>query len=159
VTLISKLPHRPRSSARDYRRTLGELLFNAMLSERLDEISRKNAAPFLRAGAATSALTRSSDQFALFATAQEGLTLPAFSALLEEFARVERHGFTPGELERAKAQLTRRFENAAEERDKLDSRQFAAEISRHFLEQEAMPGLEADFRWFAGSCPRSRSRS
>lgn len=144
VSILSEFPHRPEASARDYRRKIGEHLFNTMLNERFEELSRKPDAPFLGANSSTSGLTRSTDVFRQSAAVKDDAALTGFSTLLEEVLRVERHGFTQGELERAKSQLVRRFQHAVKERDKTDSRDFAAEISRNFLQEETMPGAEAE---------------
>jgi zinc protease len=144
VGLLSKLPHRPELSARDYRRKVAEQLYSTMLNERFDELRRKPNAPFLSAGTAFTGLTRSTDVLRQFANVKDDGVLTGFGALLEEVLRVERHGFTKTELERAKVQLIRRFEHAVKERDKLEARTFAAEIVRNFLQQETMPGPEAE---------------
>ena len=49
VSIATKLPHRPELSARDYRRKIAEHLYNAMLNERFEELSRKPDASFLGA--------------------------------------------------------------------------------------------------------------
>src|SRR6185436_10480353 len=66
--------------------------------------------------------------------------------LLEEVLRVERHGFTKTELERAESQLLRQFQQAVKQDDKKDGAELAAEIVRNFFEDEAMPGREAELR-------------
>jgi zinc protease len=144
VSIATKLPHRPEVSARDYRRKIAEHLYNAMLNERFEELSRKPDASFLGANSSTSALTRSTDVFRQSAGIKENAALPAFSSLLEEVLRVERHGFLETELERAKSRLLRRFEHAVKERNKTDARDFAAEMVRNFMLNETMPGAEAE---------------
>lgn len=144
VALVSKLPHRPEASARDYRRTVAEQLVGSMLNARLDEIRRKPDAPFLSAVSSTSGLTRTADSFRQSASVKEDGVLAGMGALIEETLRVERHGFTKTELERAKSQLLRGFQQAAKERAKRDGSELAAEIVRHFFEDEAMPGREAE---------------
>src|SRR6185436_8134303 len=63
VTILSKMPHRPEKSARDYRRSTAERLFNQMLNARLDEIKRQPNAPFLNASSAAAGLVRDADVF------------------------------------------------------------------------------------------------
>jgi zinc protease len=144
VALLSKLPHRPELSARDYRRKISEQLFNTMLNERLDELRQKANAPFLSASSSLGGLARTTDVFRQSANVKDDAALSGFGALLEEVLRVERHGFTPSELERAKSQLLRQFQHAVSERDKLDGRALSAEIVRNFLQQETMPGVETE---------------
>ncbi len=144
VTITTKLPRRPESSARDYRRAIGEQLFGSMLNARLDELRRDPSAPFLSASASATGLVRVADAFRLSALVREDGVERGFGALLEELHRVERHGFTASELERAKARALRQFQQGAKERDKADAGELAAEIVRNFLEDEAMPGREAE---------------
>ncbi|MBI3201882.1 MAG: insulinase family protein [Myxococcales bacterium] len=146
VAVMSKLPHRPEASARDYRRTLTEQLADSMLDARLDELKRKPDAPFLSASSSTGGLVRTADSFRQTAMVKDDGVLRGLSALLEEVARAERFGFTQTELDRAKSQLLRNFQQAVKERDKRDGSEFASEIVRHFFEAEAMPGREAELR-------------
>lgn len=144
VSLLTKVPRRPQASARDYRRSLGEQLFDQMLNARLDEVRRKPDAPFLSAGTSTGKFVRTADSFRQFAMVKEDGVERGLSALSEEVLRVERHGFVQTELERAKSQLLRQFQQSVKERDKRNATEFAQEIVRHFLEGEAMPGREAE---------------
>jgi zinc protease len=144
VTMMSKLPHRPEKSARDYRRTVAERLYSTMLNARLDEIRRQPNAPFLSARSASGMLVRSADAFTQTAQVKEDGVQQGFGALLEEVLRVERHGFTAGELDRAKSQLLRQYQQTVKEYDKQDARGFAQEAVRNFLQEEMMSGPEAE---------------
>jgi zinc protease len=144
VSIMSKLPHRPEKTARDYRRAVEERLFNSMLNARLDELRRQPDAPFLSASSNSSAFVRDADVFQQSAQVREDGVLQGFGALLEEVLRVERHGFTKTELDRAKSQVLRQYQQGVKERDKRDGRVYAAEIVRNFLTEETMPGLETE---------------
>jgi len=144
VSIITKMPHRPQATARDYRRSITERLYNTMINARLDEIRRTPNAPFSFAGSRSGSFVRTADSFTQFAMAKEGKVDAAFRALLEELLRVERHGFLQSELDRAKADVLRMFEQAVKQRDTEDGRSFARELVRHFLVQESMPGPEAE---------------
>jgi zinc protease len=85
--------------------------------------------------------------------AKEGQVEPALTALFEEVLRVERHGFTAGELARAKKSVLRDYQRSVIEHDKRDGREFAAEILRNFLEGEMMPGIEAELKLVQGFLP------
>lgn len=144
VSYLTKMPHRSEKSARDYRREVAERLFNAMLNQRFDEIRRAPNAPFLGAFSSTGNLVRPADSFTQGATVKEDGVQAGFEAVLEEVLRVERHGFTNGELERAKANLLRTYQQTVKEYDKRDSRSFAQELVRNFLVDELAPGPEAE---------------
>ncbi len=144
VSVNSKMPHRPLASAKDYRRTIAEQLFNAMLNARLDEIRRRSNAPFLGAGSRSGAFVRTADAFTQYAVVKEGAVIEGLSAVLEEMLRVERHGFVASELDRAKSDVMRQFEQSVKQHDTEDGRAFAREIVRLFLQKEAMPGPEGE---------------
>lgn len=147
VSIVTKMPHRPAASVRDERRAIAEQLYNTMLSARLDELRRRPNAPFLHAGSRSGGFVRTADSFTQTAVAKEGAVQEAYSALLEELLRVERHGFTQTELTRAKSDVLRTFQRAARQRDTEDGRVFAREIVRNFLQDEAMPGPEAELAY------------
>jgi zinc protease len=144
VGILNKMPHRPERSDADFRRMLAEELYHIMLNARLDEIRRKPDAPYLQAGSGTASMVRASDVFSLQAVAKEGQVEPTLEALLTELRRVETHGFTKTELERAKKAVLRQTKQSSLERDKQDGRSFASELVRYFLEDEAMTGPEAE---------------
>jgi zinc protease len=87
---------------------------------------------------------RSIDAFSQYALVKEDSVLQGYGSVLEEVLRVERHGFTQTELERAKSQLLRQFQQAVKEYDKRDSRSYSSEIVRNFFVEETMPGPEAE---------------
>jgi zinc protease len=144
VSIVTKLPHRPVASMRDQRRTIAEQLYNTMLSARLDEIRRRPNAPFLHASSRSGGFVRTADSFTQSAVAKEGAAEEAYSALVQELLRVERYGFTPSELVRAKSDVLRSSQRAVTQRETEDGRTFAREIVRNFLQGEAMPGPEAE---------------
>ena len=153
VSITTKMPHRPLSSERDYRRTIAERLFNQMLNARFDEIRRRPTAPFVGAYSRSGAFVRTADSFTQSATVKEGGAMDGLSSLLEELARVERHGFTASELTRAKSDVLRSFQQGVKQRDTEDGRTFAREIVRNFLQAEVMPGPEAELALAAKLLP------
>jgi zinc protease len=144
VSVISQMPHRPMASARDYRRGLTEQLYNSMLNARFDEIRRRPDAPFLFAGSRSGGFVRTADSFSQVAIVKESAVQPGLAAIVTERLRVERHGFVASELERAKSDVLRQADQAVKQHDTQDGRAFAREIVRNFLQQEAMPGPEAE---------------
>ncbi len=144
VTVYNKLPPRPRRSARDYRRMVAEQLYHAMFNARLDEVRRRPDAPFLFALSQTGAMVRGADVFLQIAGVKEEALPRGLEVLLEEARRVDQHGFQATELERSKKDVLRQYQQAVLQRDKNEARGFAAEMVRHFLEKESMPGIEAE---------------
>jgi zinc protease len=65
-------------------------------------------------------------------------------AILTEAFKVKQHGFTATELERQKKEILRNIEQAYRERDKTESRSYADEFIRNFLQDEAIPGVAVE---------------
>ncbi|HXI02875.1 MAG TPA: insulinase family protein, partial [Candidatus Saccharimonadales bacterium] len=153
LRVYCKLPQRVERTTADYRRSLVELLQTMMLNDRFDEIRQRPDPPFLFALCATDSLVRSREVSFLAAGVEEGGIDRGLEALLTEAERVARHGFTPTELDRARADLLRAYEQAYRERSKEDSSSLAAEMLRNFLEEEPMPGIEAERALARGLVP------
>jgi zinc protease len=126
----------------DYRRLLVGRLFTSMFNSRLERISRRADAPFLGAGVSSGALVRTEAAATLSAAVQGNRVVPALESLIREVRRVTEHGFTAGELERARQNQLRSIEQAYRERENLNSQNYADEYVRAFLENEAIPGIE-----------------
>jgi predicted Zn-dependent peptidase len=98
VGVYTKLGSRPEGTVADYRRQLAEGLYHSMLNRRLDELRRRPEPPFLWASSSTGGFVRASDVYVQSAGVRSGELLGGLSALLTEIERVDRHGFTEGEL-------------------------------------------------------------
>jgi zinc protease len=144
VSVYSKLPARQQNRVGDYRQSIVEGLYHAMLNSRLEEISRRPDAPFLYAGSGSDLFVRSSEMTVQQAAVREGQVETGLAALLTEIERVRRHGFTPTEVERAKQAWQLAYEQAYSERRVQPSATLAAEYSRGFLEAEPLPGIPAE---------------
>jgi zinc protease len=139
VSLAIKGPLTPVRSEEEFRGELVEDLFHGMLRARLGELRRKPDAPFVFAFTSTSSMGRAVDVFRMFAGAKPGEAANALDVLTTEVERVHRHGFLPTEFERAQADLVRQLERAVTEEAKAESRSYAFELARHFLDDEALP--------------------
>jgi len=146
VSVVYKRPIEIDRTVEEYRRSLVQDLVVQMLNLRLAEIARRSDAPFLAASAGGSRLGRSVSVFQIGATVPEGGLADGLAALAIEGRRMERFGFTAGELARARASLLASYERAFKERDTTESARYAAEYVRAALEQEAIPGMAFEYR-------------
>jgi zinc protease len=146
VSIYHKLPLEERFTYGDYRREIVEMLFTGMLSQRYAELSLKPDPPFLGAAAMMGALIRSKAMFMMAAGVEEGKILEGLEALCREVERVSRFGFTEAELERQRVDMLRSMESVFEDRNKQNSRLFAEEYLRNFLEGEPIPGIALEYR-------------
>ena len=133
VSLTIKHALWPEATVGDYRDGLRSTLANAMLRARLAELSRQADPPFSLAMAMDRRMARTKGMFMLRASVKEDGIARGFEAILTELERARRHGFTPGELERARLEVMRQAEQAAAEADKTDSGRFARALQGNFL--------------------------
>jgi zinc protease len=145
VTVLYKQPVRDQRTVGAYRRGLVEALYNDMLNDRLYELTQKPDAPFIGAGSSQGRFIRSKEVYVLGAAVKDGGMERGLEAVLTEAERVDRHGFTATELERAKQDLLRRYEQAYAEREKSESDGYADEYVRNFLEAEPIPGIAVEY--------------
>ena len=130
----------------DYRNTLLRNLYTSMLNARLSEISQKPESPFMFAGSEYgSFIGRSMDAYTLYVAAKENQIEKSLEVTLTENERVRQFGFTATELEREKKDVLATYEKMAKESDKTESRSYADEFIRNFLEKESIPGIQKEF--------------
>lgn len=136
-----------------YRQNIVDSLFNAMLNSRLRELTRQANPPFLQAFGRESRFLGNKRTFSLFAAVKADGIYPGTETLLTEAFRVFKHGFTASELERKKNEALRSMKKIYNERDKTESKGYADEYTRHFLEAEACPGIEYEFELYKKFIP------
>jgi zinc protease len=147
VNLIYKMPATSVKTVADYRQLLMERIYLSMLNSRFSEIAEKPDAPFLAAGASKEEFfARSSEAFSLAASVKDGGVEPGAEALLTEARRVDQFGFLQSELDRVKQNVLRSFERSFAERDKTQSGQFVEEYIGNYLNGEAIPGIEYEYK-------------
>ncbi|MBC8124702.1 MAG: insulinase family protein [Candidatus Kapabacteria bacterium] len=137
----------------DYKTNIVREMMNEMLNQRLAELTRKNPPPYASAGTGDFRLAREAMATYGIATAADKNVLRSLNALLTEFERAKRFGFTSTELVRAKESTLSRIEKYYNERDKSESQQFARELSRHVLQVESVPGIIHEWEIFQGIVP------
>jgi zinc protease len=145
VGVLYKQPLRDQTTVEAYRQSLVERLYNAMLSARLFELTQQADPPFLMGISDQGRFIGAKEVYQLFALVEDGGAERGLQALLIEGERVARFGFTLSELERQKADLLRSYEQAFAEREKRESRSYAAEYIRHVLENEPIPGIAMEY--------------
>jgi zinc protease len=147
ISVYDKMASRRSSTKRDYRRGLVENLYHTMLNSRLSELGDDPDSPFLSASSSTHSIARTADAFVRSAMAKESRSRQTLEALFREIARVERHGFLPSELERAKKEVVSSAERRWWKEQNVHMDAFAREITRHFLVGEQMPGRQLEAKW------------
>jgi len=153
VSVAIKSVRRERGNVEAYRRTIVENLFSSALNMRLFELAQKADPPYIRAGAGRGSFVRPLETWSLSVTSANNGIERGLDAVLAEAVRVQRHGVTAGELERAKERLLSAMESAYNEREKTDSAAHASEYIDHFLEHVPAPGITYEFEMIGALLP------
>lgn len=139
VSIVFKHDPFPEATVGDWRRLTCGNLAGAMLRERFAELSRLPDPPFSGAFAYDQRAARTRSFFTVTARVKDTGVARGLETIAEELERVRRHGFTVGELERAKLQTLRQAEQSAAEADKTESQRFARVYQGHFLRGTPFP--------------------
>ena len=146
ATVFFKHPKSYNVTFGDYRDQLMRTLYTGMLNNRLQEIAQKPESPFLFAYAGYSSfIGRSVDVYSLSVGAKENQIEKSIEVVLTENERVRQFGFTTTELDREKKDILSNYEKMAKESDKTESRSYADEFIRNYLDQECIPGIKKEF--------------
>jgi zinc protease len=145
VALVHKRTMGSNKTVGDYRRMLLRSLVHQMLNARFGEIARQPDAPFLGASSDDDRFGRDVDALTLAARVDEKGIAKGLEALTREAARVDRFGFGAAELDRGRQWTLASYEQAYNERDKTEHASLAAELARHFLEGEPVPGIAFEY--------------
>ena len=147
IQLINKLEREESTTLFDLRRYLVHQLYNGMLGQRLNELRQSADPPFIFGGSGYSSMVRTKSNYSSFAMVGENGIEKGLNALVIENQRVKQFGFTQGELDRYKKELLNSYERAFKEKDKSESRIYAAEYVRSFLTGEPIPGREFEYKF------------
>ncbi|MCX7880755.1 MAG: insulinase family protein [Ignavibacteria bacterium] len=146
VVIYFKGGKKEEGTFRAFRESFKQQLFTTMLNQRLNEYLRKPDPPF-KFFVTTSIIPIGMVNTAFFMLAGaigDKIEKTAETLFLEAF-RVYQNGFTPTELERAKKEILRQYEQFYDERDKQESRIYAHEYLRNFQTGEGIPGIEFEY--------------
>jgi zinc protease len=141
------LPGEMRNTMAFYVQNFVSSMVVSMANDRLNEISRQPNPPFIGAGFNYGDFIVSSTKDAftgVVVTGENGIER-GVKSLLTEIRRIDQHGFTAAEYERAKANFMTGFETVYNERDKRRNNAFAREYMSSFTDVEPIPGLEAEY--------------
>jgi zinc protease len=142
IQIMYKKKHQPIKTVGDYKMKLLAELYNGMLNQRLDELSREKDPAYVYAYSDYSSLVRTKDAYFSYVLVPDNGIEIGLKALIGENQRIRQHGFTKTELERQKATFLNTLKNAYNEKDKTPSNRHVMNYIYHFLENQPMMGIE-----------------
>lgn len=122
---------------------------SSMLSARLSEIAQKGDAPFAVAYASDGnfLVSKTKDAWTTMAISKEGKIDATLASLVRENERVRQFGFTESEVERAKAEILKSYENAYNNRNKQQNNVYIDEYVTAFIDNQPIPGIEYEYNF------------
>lgn len=122
-------------------------MIGSMINARLNELQQSPQPPFIYAMAQDGnfLLSKTKDAFTGVVVSKEDGISTALASLVREIERIHQFGFTASEYARAKADYLRRLESAYNERNKVKNNAYVNEYVRHFIDNEPIPGIEAEY--------------
>ena len=147
---------------REYRNTVPYLMTSyvknmaiTMLNKRLDEKALDPECPYVQAGVDDGDFLLSKSQaFTTTIIPKEGRLDEAVQAVMAEVYRAAEHGFTVGEYDRSRNEFLSQVEALYNNREKTETSNYIQECVRHFLDNEAMPGIEFENMLYSQATPQ-----
>lgn len=140
-----KAPEREEKNLNYLREQTIQSLFSMMTRDRINELLQKGVPPFVNGNIGYGGLVDGYETFSISATAKPDQDETAFKAIYTEAARIHQHGFTPGEMDRAKTDMLTSYESRYKQRDKINNDQYARDFKNYYIQGEPLTSM--DFDW------------
>lgn len=145
VELNYPLPSEPPTTVGALRQDLAMRLAWLMIENRLSDDALSGVVPFYDAATAANPLVRTQSTQGMLVFAEPEQLTESTTYLLEEMQRVQAHGFSVGELDRAVGLLMSGLELDYEARNTIQDREYATRYAEHFLGRHPIPNEEDGF--------------
>ncbi len=142
-----KIPFEMRNTLEAYLQTqVVEILLSTMINNRLNDYAKNPDCKYVQAGVSFGDFYVSKTK-AAFDTyiIPKGDVKAAFEDAMGIVARACKTGFMESELVRARDELLAQYEKLYNERNNTKTETLAREICRHFIDNEAVPGIEKEY--------------
>ncbi|WPU94736.1 insulinase family protein [Mucilaginibacter sabulilitoris] len=132
----------------DYLTEVKRNLLNQLLNtRRYAELSKDASPAYTGVSIGVNGLLNNIDMLSFSVSAKEGRLEESFLQAWRMFERIKRHGFTQGELDRAKQNQLRSLQSNVSEKDKTSSVSYVKEYQNLFLHNEASPGIDWEYQF------------
>lgn len=122
-------------------------LFGMMTRDRIAELLQKGVPPFINGSIGYGGLVSGYETLAITVNSKPDQDEEAFRSIYTEAQRIYQHGFTDGELERAKTNLLTSMESRYKQRDKISNDQYASDFKNHYIDGEPLTAIEFDWEF------------
>lgn len=143
--IIYKKPAEKQGSLGSYQHDFMHNMASSILSERINDLLQKKNPPFQNAGMFYGNFFRNTDIFGIYSIPKTESFITGYRAALTEVFRAIQQGFSAGEYNRAKANRLSDLEKQYNNRNKIESANFADQYIGHFIDNTPIPGIELEY--------------
>ena len=138
----------------DYKQNIIEDLFNAILNQRLSELTKQADAPFVFGQASFEEMIRGYREFSSVAVVGNKTVKEAVDALVTTTESVKQFGFLAAELERAKSNIWNETEKAFTNKDKTESGVLVQGYINHYTSASPIIGITNRYNFVKDILPK-----
>lgn len=142
-----------KGTYQEYRDNLVDQIAVGTLSERLAEQTMSANPPYQYSQAGYGASLGGAKDFSLIAVAKGNEYKNAMEVLLTETKRATEYGITDTELQRMKDNIISSYKQMYSEKNNTESGDLGNELVRHFLKNEAVPGIDYEYAFVEQQLP------
>jgi zinc protease len=140
-------------TASDYRAKMLRSLIDQLLAFRFNELNQRASVPYSQADAGTGNYLADLDVFNFNIILKPQRAESGFKSAFTEMERIGRYGFTATELNRVEKTYLAGIKALMMEKDKNTSANYVEEYVNYFLNQEAAPGIDAEYKMINSYLP------
>ena len=148
------MPRELRATDQGYLFSTVNALIRQMISYRIEEITMDPNANFIQAMGGYGNQLGETDAFEFIVIPKDGKEKAAMADMFTQVEKIKRYGFTVSELERARTEYLSIVERYYNERNTRQSQSYAQEYYRHYLDGEAIPGIEWEYEYAKAILPQ-----
>ncbi len=130
-----------------------QALFGMMTSDRISELLQKGVPPFVMGSISYSGFVDGYEVLNIEATAKPNEDEIAFKTIFTEAQRINKHGFTSGELDRAKTNYLTSLESRYKQRDKISNDVYARDCKSNYIGNEPLTSIDFDWEFAQAILP------
>ncbi|MCP2028413.1 zinc protease [Flavobacterium sp. HSC-32F16] len=127
------------------RKDLVNNLCTDMMNRRYQAFIQNNETSVLKMASGPSEVSRLTDSYSLYVVPKNNKTAAGFKELMIETERAVRYGFTQKELDRNKEGILSYYEDLLQNKDKINSDEFAEELVNYFLKAAPFESIEKQY--------------
>jgi zinc protease len=127
------------------RKELVDNICTDMINRRYQEFIQNNETSVLKMASGPSEVSRLTNSYSLYVVPKNNKTKEGFKELMIETERAVRYGFTQKELDRNKQGILSYYEDLLQNKDKINSDQFAEDLVNHFLKAVPFESIETQY--------------